>query len=67
VTKIHLNGDVREISDTTDLARLVHSLGLVQKRIAVEVNGTVVSRDRWPKTIINDDDRIEVVHFVGGG
>ena len=67
MAKVYLNGETREIGDGSSMAELVDSLGLVQKRIAVEVNGAVVSRDHWPQTIINEGDSIELVHFVGGG
>lgn len=67
MAKVCLNGETREISDSSCVVDLLDSLGVVQKRIAVELNGTVVSRDRWPQTAINDGDRIELVHFVGGG
>ena len=50
-----------------DLAVLVERLSLPSKRIAVEVNGSVIRRADWSNTAVNDGDRIEVVHFVGGG
>jgi thiamine biosynthesis protein ThiS len=67
VIHIHLNGETRSIAVETDLAALVERLSLPTKRIAVELNGSVVRRNDWPQTPINDGDRIEVVHFVGGG
>lgn len=36
-------------------------------RVAVELNRDIVPRDRWPETRLNEGDRLEVVHFVGGG
>lgn len=38
-----------------------------ERRLAVELNGIVVRKADWPETILNADDRIEIVHFVGGG
>ena len=64
---IHLNGETREIVDGIDLDSLVDKLSLAAKRIAVELNGSVVRRIDWPGTVVNDGDKIEVVHFVGGG
>lgn len=63
---IHLNGETRSV-EPQDLAALVDALALPQKRIAVEVNGSVIRRADWHRTPVNDGDRIEVVHFVGGG
>jgi thiamine biosynthesis protein ThiS len=67
VIDIHLNGETRSIDAATDLAALVEQLSLVQKRIAVELNGSVIRRIDWPQTPVNEGDKIEVVHFVGGG
>ncbi|MFZ1699915.1 MAG: sulfur carrier protein ThiS [Pyrinomonadaceae bacterium] len=64
---ITLNGEVREIAPETDLAYLLEILSLAPQRIAVELNGVVVSRSDWPETKISDNDKVEVVHFVGGG
>jgi sulfur carrier protein len=36
-------------------------------RLAVELNREIVPRDRWPQTHLKDGDRLEIVHFVGGG
>ena len=63
---IHLNGESRA-TDAQDLAKLVEQLALPSKLIAVELNGTVVRRVEWPQTRVSDGDKIEVVHFVGGG
>jgi len=64
---IFLNGETREVAADLDLAALVDSLSLPAKRIAVELNGIVIRRADWAGTPISEGDRIEVVHFVGGG
>ncbi|MEQ1646724.1 MAG: sulfur carrier protein ThiS [Pyrinomonadaceae bacterium] len=64
---IRLNGEVRGIDADIDLIRLLEVLSLPSQRIAVELNGTVIRRADWPATLIREGDRIEVVHFVGGG
>ena len=64
---VFINGTVREVAQQTDLAGLLRQLSLSEKRVAVELNGTVISRADWPQTNINDGDRVEIVHFVGGG
>jgi thiamine biosynthesis protein ThiS len=65
--KIRLNGDAKEIEDGTTLPTLVESLSLAPERVAVELNGEVVRRADWPRVTLKEDDRVEVVHFVGGG
>jgi len=45
----------------------VESLGMKADRVAVELNRDIVPRDRWAETRLTDGDRLEVVHFVGGG
>jgi sulfur carrier protein len=66
--QVHINGETRELShNQLLLAELVRELALAPQRIAVEVNKRIVRRDEWDQTTINDGDRIEIVHFVGGG
>ena len=65
--QIHVNGEAKQIENNTSLAELVSLLLLPQQRIAVELNQHVVRRVDWPTTTLNDGDRVEVVHFVGGG
>lgn len=65
--EIHLNGEARDVDAALDLAQLVEALSLPSKRIAVELNGDVVCRADWSQTRVSDGDKIEVVHFVGGG
>ena len=64
---IYLNGEGKEIPDGLSLAQLVDKLGLPVQRVAVELNRTVVRRVDWSTTNLSENDRIEIVHFVGGG
>lgn len=64
---ILLNGERREVPAAVDLDKLVELFSLPKQRVAIELNNAVVRRIDWPKTIIGDNDKIEVVHFVGGG
>lgn len=64
---ITLNGERHEVPDATTLDRLIDIFSLPKQRIAVELNDQVVRRVEWPAAIVNDGDKIEVVHFVGGG
>jgi thiamine biosynthesis protein ThiS len=65
--RVYLNGESKTIADSLTLAELVSQLDLPAVRIAVELNRTVVRRSDWQKTKLSEDDRIEIVHFVGGG
>ena len=65
--RIWLNGEAQEVPDGISLSELVAHLGLAAERIAVEVNLRVVRRSDWGTTRIEAEDRLEVVHFVGGG
>jgi thiamine biosynthesis protein ThiS len=68
--KLQLNGDERTFGDTPTpftLAALVEILGMKAVRVAVELNREIVPRDRWAETHLHDGDRLEIVHFVGGG
>jgi thiamine biosynthesis protein ThiS len=65
--KITLNGEIRELESEVSLDRLLELLSLPQQRVAVELNRKVVRKKDWPSVVVKDDDRIEVVHFVGGG
>ena len=49
------------------LTALVATLGMKPDRVAVELNRNIVPRDRWAETHIKEGDRLEIVHFVGGG
>jgi len=64
---ITLNGECREISETVDLDRLLDIFSLPKQRVAIELNDQVVRRSDWAQTIVRNADKIEVVHFVGGG
>ncbi|HEV2492694.1 MAG TPA: sulfur carrier protein ThiS [Terriglobia bacterium] len=64
---IQLNGESREVPDGLTLAALVEWLKLPSDRVAVEHNLEIVPRGRWLETPVRAGDRLEVVHFVGGG
>jgi len=65
--RVYVNGEAKELSAPISLAELITQLDLPAARIAVELNRGVVRRNDWATTILNDQDRIEIVHFVGGG
>jgi len=68
--KITINGRERTLEQVTEscsLSELLATLELRQDHVAVELNGSVCSRLVWSNTVIHNNDRLEVVHFVGGG
>jgi thiamine biosynthesis protein ThiS len=68
--KLHINGEERTLTDPAaafTLDALLETLGLKPDRVAVELNREIVPREGWPKTLLKDGDRLEIVHFVGGG
>jgi len=65
--QIQVNGDRRELRDESRLSDLFKELSLAPERVAVEVNHQIVRRNEWPNTILKEGDRVEIVHFVGGG
>jgi len=64
---VQLNGEPREVPEGLTLAALLEWLKLPRDRVAVERNLEIVSRARWDVTPIQAGDRLEVIHFVGGG
>ncbi len=65
-----LNGQSRTfpaLSESSNLDQLVAELGLQGDRVAVEHNGSIASRTTWTQTVLHEGDKLEVVHFVGGG
>lgn len=65
-----LNGHSRTFATLSQLAtleQLIAELGLKGDRVAVEHNGEIVPRAQWADTQLSESDRLEVVHFVGGG
>jgi sulfur carrier protein len=65
-----LNGQSRafdKLPQRASLEQLIDELGLKGDRVAVEHNGEIVPRSGWTETVLNAGDRLEVVHFVGGG
>jgi thiamine biosynthesis protein ThiS len=64
---IQLNGEQREIPAGLTVAALLKHLQFPADRVAVEHNLQIVPRSKWDVTAIEAGDRLEVVHFVGGG
>ena len=67
VAKIQLNGVLYEISDGTNLNELLNNLKIQKNKVAIEVNGEIVEKNKYPNLILKKDDKVEIVHFIGGG
>ena len=67
MAKIQLNGKKRVIKDKMRLFELISKLKLNNKKIAIELNGKIISKSTYKKCILKNKDIIEIVHFIGGG
>ncbi len=68
--RLLINGDSRLIPEMTEsdaLDNVLSALSVRKELVAVALNDVIVPRSRWDKTSVFDGDRVEVVHFVGGG
>lgn len=65
--RLVVNGEEQQVGSNTTIGELLASLGLADTLVAVERNEEVVPRARHANTRLAEGDRIEVVHFVGGG
>jgi len=64
--RLVINGEDRDLAAST-LNAALEELGFKSDRVAVEVNREIVPRACWSETALQDGDRLEIVHFVGGG
>lgn len=64
---LQINGEPREFDSPLTIAGLVERLAMKADRLAIELNLNIVRRDQWSQTELKDGDRLEIVHFVGGG
>jgi thiamine biosynthesis protein ThiS len=65
--RLIINGEERNLPDAANLGALIESLGMKADRVAVELNREIVQRAKWAETPLREGDKLEVVHFVGGG
>ncbi len=64
--KLVINGEEKSVA-ASDVAALIAELGMKGDRVAVELNREIVPRPSWPQAALHDGDKLEIVHFVGGG
>ncbi|HZL57917.1 MAG TPA: sulfur carrier protein ThiS [Bryobacteraceae bacterium] len=65
--QVTLNGERRSFPAQTSLLDVVLALHLEPERVAIEFNRTIVRRDTWQSTVLENGAEIEIVQFVGGG
>lgn len=65
--EVMINGESRRIESGASLSWLIEELQLPPQRIAIEHNLEIITKARWAETILHEGDRLEIVHFVGGG
>ena len=67
MAKIQLNGRKLELSNKHSIATLLKKYKIDSKKIAVELNGKIINRSNYKLTFLKNKDKIEIVHFIGGG
>jgi sulfur carrier protein len=67
VAQIQLNGKSYEINNGINLSKLLNKLKIQKNKVAIEVNGEIVEKNKYPNLILRKNDKVEIVHFIGGG
>ncbi|HWP24437.1 MAG TPA: sulfur carrier protein ThiS [Candidatus Binatia bacterium] len=65
--KVTINGEEREFADSLSIGGLLDELNIRPARVVVELNRRIVPRDAYGATVLSEGDKLEIVHFVGGG
>jgi sulfur carrier protein len=65
--KIKVNGKIKTITDKITLYKLINELKIPIKKVAIELNKEIVSKNEIKKIKLKENDIIEIVHFIGGG
>ena len=65
--KIKINGKINKIDDKTKLSDLVKNLKVPLKKVAIELNHKIIDKNTLEKIKLRNNDKIEIVHFIGGG
>ncbi len=64
---IEVNGEARQVPEGASVHDLLHLIGLAAPKVAVERNLEIVPRSAWTTTRLGAGDKLEIVHFIGGG
>ena len=65
--KVELNGKTTQLDGVETVGDLIRSKDLKPRMVAVELNGEILPREKFDEQVLSDGDRLEIVHFVGGG
>ncbi len=65
--KIKINGSFKSVKDNTNLSVLLKTLKIPLKKVAIELNQEILDKKKLNKQILRNNDKIEIVHFIGGG
>ena len=65
--KIKINGKVKIINQNVNLSRLLKVLKIPIKKVAIELNQEIIDKKKIVKINLKNNDKIEIVHFIGGG
>ena len=65
--KIRVNGKVKTVAEKTSLLKLTNNLKIPLKKVAIELNQKIVNKKKLTKIYLKKNDKIEIVHFIGGG
>jgi len=67
MAKIQLNGKKVAVKANCSLFDLLKKYKLINKKVAIEHNGTIIPKVNYKKKKIKINDKVEIVHFIGGG
>ena len=65
--KIKVNGKIKTVNENNNLLNLINSLKIPIKKVAIELNEEIVDKRKLRKITLKKNDKIEIVHFIGGG
>ena len=65
--KIKINGKIKFINQDSNLSEVLKNLKIPLNKVAIELNEEIIDKKKISKIKLNKDDKIEIVHFIGGG
>ena len=65
--KIKINGKIKSINQSSNLSMVLKNLKIPLNKVAIELNEEIIDKKKINKIKLNKNDKIEIVHFIGGG
>ena len=65
--KIKINGKIKSITEDSNLSMVLKNLKIPLNKVAIELNEEIIDKKKINKIKLNKNDKIEIVHFIGGG